>query len=74
MTTVYGYENYMGAIVVPDCPDAGGEHSHFLVLDSGNNYEHAQDLGEGKYTYICPQPETDTHEGSSGQVITVITQ
>lgn len=70
MTNVNGYENAQGAIVVPDCPDADGEHSHFLIPDEGNNYEQAHDNGDGTVTYICPI-DNDDHQ-SSGNEITVV--
>lgn len=69
--SVFGYVNFQDAIVVPDCPDAGGEHSHFLNVD-GDNYEQAIDNGDGTFTYICPITNPDNP--SSGEEITVIVQ
>lgn len=61
------YVNCNGAIVVPDCPDAGGQHSHFLKED-GENYEH---FDADKGTYICPLHATENYPASSGAEIKI---
>jgi hypothetical protein len=45
MTDTTGYVNYQDRVVVPDCPEAPGEHSHWLPKSDFDD--------EGKGSYIC---------------------
>jgi len=72
-TIVYGYMNSQGAVVVPECPDSGGEHSHHLFPD-GSNYEQAAWLSDDRIVYICPFRARGVYPASSGMEILVIVQ